>query len=63
VSQLEESLAHRNQAMDAFGIQENEFALFVAAEQEYLESLSSEPVGDTNKIDYITTLEHITDLQ
>jgi hypothetical protein len=49
--------------MDAFGIQEAEFASFVAAEQEYLEFLTSEPTGDTNTIDYITSLECITDLQ
>jgi hypothetical protein len=63
VSQLEESLSRRNQAMVTFGIQENEFASFVDAEKEYLNSLSSEPAEDTNAVDYITTLERITDLQ
>jgi hypothetical protein len=49
--------------MDAFDIHEDEFTSFVAAEQHYLDSLSSEPAGDINVIDYLTALENITDLQ
>jgi hypothetical protein len=49
--------------MDAFDIHEDEFASFVAAEQNYLDSLSAEPAGDSNVIDYLTALENITNLQ
>ncbi|KAG8703195.1 hypothetical protein FRC09_004303 [Ceratobasidium sp. 395] len=63
ISQLEESLVHRNRAMDAFNIREGDFARFIDEERQYLASLSSESPGDNDAIDYITALEEMTKLQ
>ncbi|KAG8717226.1 hypothetical protein FRC09_014581 [Ceratobasidium sp. 395] len=63
VAQLDESLDRRNQAMEAFDIREEEFAIFIEEELKYLKALPSERPEDTNAIDYITALETKAELE
>ncbi|KAG9120276.1 hypothetical protein FRC07_004303 [Ceratobasidium sp. 392] len=63
MAQLEESLAHRNHAMDAFDIREEDFARFIDEERDYLRSLSSELPGNNDAIDYVSALEDGAKLQ
>ncbi|KAG9098692.1 hypothetical protein FS749_003179 [Ceratobasidium sp. UAMH 11750] len=63
MSQLEESLECRNQAMDAFNIREEDFRLFVDAERAYLASTSSASLDKSDAIELVEALESMADLQ